>query len=79
VAALERGAAAASNRNSPLMRRLATYVAAITGKGMAAVPTTTLRALGALVSAAEEAEAQLGLCVLVYASGVDAAADTRGP
>jgi len=48
-------------------------VAAITGKGMAAVPTTTLRALGALVSAAEEVEAHLGLCVLVHASGVDAA------
>jgi len=73
AAARERGAAAASNRNSPLMRRLAKYVSAVTGKGASAVPTAALRALGALVAAAEEAEAHLGLGLLVHASGVDAA------
>jgi len=73
VAAVERAAAAASDQNSPLLRRLSKYVSAITGKGASAVPTGALRALGALVAAAEEAEAHLGLGLLVHASGVDAA------
>jgi len=73
AAALERAAAAASNRNSPLMRRLAKYVSAITGKGASAVPTAALRALGALVAAAEKAETHLCLGLLVHASGVDTA------
>jgi len=55
------------------MCRLAKYVAAITGKGTPSVPTSTLRALGALVSAAEEAEAHIGISLLGHASGVDAA------
>jgi len=73
AAALERAAAAASNRKSPLMRRLAKYVSAITGKGASAVPTAALRALGALVAPAEEAETHLGLGLSVHASGVDTA------